>query len=761
MNQNEFKKFTEELYLAYAMQTLMGRALPCVQDGLKPVHRRILFAMKKLGINSTMEYKKSARIVGDVIGQYHPHGDSSVYEAMVNQAQPWKSRYPLVDGQGNFGSRDGDSAAAMRYTESRTTPLADLILEEVNLGAVDFVDNFDGSTQEPKFLPAPVPLSLINGSEGIAVGMASNVPSHNAQEVCDAILHFLKDTNCTTVDLMSFVKGPDLASGGQIVTTDKEILKCYETGKGNMRVRARWKTLEKARGQYEIEIFELPFNISCKKLLVMSSDAETYEIPKKEKGKKAVKVDQKQLDRKAYIRNFLTPVDSIVDHTTSKEAEVGRVKLIVSPKSCKQTPEQFMETFIAMFDLESTMKFDLAMLSIDGRPETRSLLDIIADWVEFRRRTIVKRSESRLERLLRRLEIVDGRLSIMGSIDRVIEIIREADEPKEVLISEFGLTERQAEDVMEIRLRELRKLEEDKLSEEKNKLVVEIEGLEALLASKVKQRNLIGRELKAATAKLDNERRTLIEQADAISVELVMDKPKDPVTVYFTKDGWFTARKGHGIEESPDGMLKPNDKFIEAIETNQDKDMIVFTTGGRSFTVSVDAIPTGRKDIHINTLISANGDSALKLFEYKEGARYMLSHNYGYGFIVEAESLYSKQMAGKDVFVLKKFPDAVINMVEEITDEECEFSLFTSNARHMRFPISDVLSYPKSQGIKLARLKAGEVVELADLVKKESSVEWQGIEQDYVDFIKARSATPRNIQVKVKKVVKPEDFKLG
>ncbi|MDK9793853.1 DNA topoisomerase (ATP-hydrolyzing) [Vibrio sp. D431a] len=760
MTYEEFEELTKELYMAYSMQTLTGRALPCIQDGLKPVHRRILYAMKKLSISSTSDYKKSARVVGDVIGKYHPHGDAAVYEAMVGQSQPWKSRYPLVDGQGNFGSRDGDSAAAMRYTESRTTAFADILLEEVNLGAVDFRGNFDQTTEEPIFLPAPIPVILINGSEGIAVGMSSNVPSHNAQEVCDAVLAYLKNNDATTSELMAHIKGPDLATGGHIINSEKELLQCYETGYGRLRVRARWRVLEKARGQYDIEVYELPFDKSPKKLIEIVSSADTYEVPKKQKDKKVV-VDQKQLDRKAFIRNFLSNEDGVVDHTSADEAKQGKVRIVISPRTGKVEPEAFMESFIKLFELESTMKFNMTILSLDGRPEVRSLPNIIKDWVEYRRLTIVKRSENRLDKLIRRHEIVLGRIAVMSHIDRVIEIIREEDDPKEVLMDEFSLSERQALDVLEIRLKELQKLEFDKFNSERIKLETEIDDLKALLESKVKQRNLIGRELKAATLKLDNDRRTLIEEVNVTQAELTVEKPKDPVTVFVTKDGWLMSRKGHGLDESPSNMLKPNDKFVSSIETMQDKDLIVFSSAGRSYTISVDSVPSGRKDIHINTLISSNGDKPISIFEYKEGAEYVLIHDHGYGFICSAESLYSKQIAGKDIFILKKYPDAKIVLVEELLDRNSEVSLFTSLARHMRFPVDEIISYPKSQGVKLARMRPNEIFIETALVTKEEPVLWQGVEQDYVDFIKARSATPRNIQKKPKKVTDPEEFSLS
>lgn len=743
MNFEEFARLQEEAYLSYSMMTLGGRAIPFVQDGLKPVHRRILFAMKALGLTSSSDYKKSARVVGDTIGKYHPHGDASVYEAMVLMSQPWKMRYPLVDGQGNFGSRDGDSAAAMRYTESRLAPLGEVMLEEMNLGSVDYKPNFDGSMKEPKYLPAPLPVLLLNGAEGIAVGSVSNMPPHNIQEICAATLAVIKNPEITIEELMEIIEGPDLPTGGQIVSSKEDILKAYTSGNGTVRLRCRWKTIEKQRKQWEIEIFELPSGMSANDVILQINLAMKYEPPKEKKGGSKDKKQNKLLDQKNYIRNVIERVEDITDSVTGK---AGGAKLLIEPKKCNQTPEEFMDGFIKMFELEKTLKINLFALSIDGRPKTRNIKSLISDWITHRRAVIVKRTNFRLEKVVNRLEILNGRLSVMDHIDEVISIIRDDETPELTLMSKYALTERQAQDIMEIKLRELRRLEEQKLVDERDKLLSEKSDLEALLASKTKLNNLIGKELKKHLAKFEDERRTLIKYEEPVSGKVNLNISNEPVTIFLTKDNWIVGRKGH-IDDYPAaaGLLKPGDEFVSKMQSNFDKAVILFSATGRAYSIMCSQIPFGRNTAHVNTLVNCSGEQFIASFPFVEGEKFMLAHDCGYGFIVSSDNLFSKQRTGKDVFSLKKYPDAKIALVESIKGKDF-VSMTTTRDRMLRFEISEMLDYeyPKGQGVKLAVL-TGETLSDIRLTTEEDGFVFNGESIEVNDpekFHKKRSTAP-------------------
>lgn len=741
MNAKEFEKLNIELYLTYAMQTLGGRAIPFVHDGLKPVHRRILYAMRMLHLSSSSDYKKSARVVGDTIGKYHPHGDASVYEAMVLMSQPWKMRYPIIDGQGNFGSREGDSWAAMRYTEARLTPVGDILLDELDSGSVEFKTNFDDSMKEPKYLNSSLPILLMNGAEGIAVGAASNVPSHNIGELRDAILATIKNPDITVEEIMEHIKGPDLPVGGHIVNDKKSILEAYRKGYGNLRVRCRWKTIEKQRNQWEIEITEMPPKMDPNKVLTLINEA--LKPDAKDKDGKS-KTNPKILDRRTFLKNSVESVDDITDAATSK---VGGARMLIVPKKCNIPPEDFMNSFMKLFDLEETMKFNLMSISTDNRPKSRAIKQILEEWIEYRRVCIIRRTQARLEKIALRLEILIGRLTIMNHIDRVIEIIREDEDPEVTLMSEFSLTERQAKDIMDIKLRELRRLEEEKFQNEKMKLETEQADLEALIASKVKMNNLIGRELKKNTDRFVDERRTLVEEAAPLSNEIVQNVSNDPITIFTTKDNWLIARKGH-LEEYPQGagLLKPQDEFIDMIHTTMDSEIIFFSATGRAYTIKSIDVSSGRNMSHITTLANCAGEAFIKRFAYEEGKKYILAHEEGYGFIVSSESLYSKQKTGKDVFNLKKYPDAKINLMEDIEGKD-NLCIVTSRNRMLRFPMSEMkdYEYPKGQGVKLAVL-TGEIVTEYNLVNEEFIINGVVTEINNPEkFHKNRSKAPAKI----------------
>ena len=512
--------YAERAYLDYAISVVKGRALPEVADGQKPVQRRILFSMNEMGLRADAKPVKSARVVGDVLGKFHPHGDQSAYDALVRLAQSFSLRYPLIDGQGNFGSRDGDGAAAMRYTEARLTKIAGLLLSEIDEGTVDFAPNYDGSFQEPKLLPARLPFVLLNGASGIAVGMATEIPSHNLREVGNAAIALMKSPKLSTADLLEIMPGPDYPGGGQIISSAAEIAQIYETGRGSVKVRARWSVEELARGQWQVVVNELPPSASSQRVL---QEIEEITNPKVKVGKKTLTPEQNNL--KSTILNVL---DGVRDES-SKDAAV---RLVFEPKSKNIDVNEFVNLLLAHTSLESNAPMNLVMIGNDGRPRQKGLKEIISEWIEFRVTTVTRRTQYRLGKVKDRMHILEGRLIVLLNIDKVIKIIRNSDEPKADLIKEFKLTDRQAEDILDIRLRQLARLEGIKIEQELKELKSERDDLEGLLQSDTVLRKRIIKEIEADVKDFGDDRRTLIqEDKRAIAETKVIDEPVTVIVI--------------------------------------------------------------------------------------------------------------------------------------------------------------------------------------------------------------------------------------
>ena len=526
-------EYAEKAYLTYAMSVIKGRALPSLSDGQKPVQRRILFAMHEMGLVPNNKPVKSARVVGDVIGKYHPHGDASSYEAMVRLAQEFIMRYPLVEGIGNYGSRDGDNAAAMRYTEARLTPFAEILLKEIHMGTVDFAPNYDGNDQEPVDLPSRLPMVLLNGASGIAVGLSTEIPSHNLGEITDAATALLKNPNLTTKALLQYVLGPDFATGGQIINSQQEILQMYEEGRGSLRVRARYHIEKLANRHWQIVVEEIPQYASTKKIL---SQVEDLLNPKIKPGKK--QLSEEQNNRKALFSSLLYRIRDEADQNSP-------VRLVFEPKSRRQDPTELMNTLMAETDLELTVSVHLIMIGLNGLPQQKSLKTILTEWLQFRAQSVERRLKTRLKAVENRLHLLTGRMTAYLHIDQVIALIRESDEPKKSLITQFSLSELQAEDILEIRLRQLAKLEWIKLEEEQNKLQKEESQLKHLLQDKKQRDLLIIQELEEDKEKFNDERRTLIQEA--ARAELNQSAPDQAITVILSKQGWIRKRVGHNL----------------------------------------------------------------------------------------------------------------------------------------------------------------------------------------------------------------------
>ena len=636
--------YAQRAYLEYALSVVKGRALPDVCDGNKPVQRRILYSMFRMGLafsgSSGPKPVKSARVVGDVLGKYHPHGDTAAYDAMVRMAQDFAQRYPLIDGQGNFGSRDGDGAAAMRYTEARLAPIARLMLDEIDEGTVDFQPNYDGSEQEPRLLPARLPFVLLNGASGIAVGLATEVPSHNLREVAAATVALLKNDKLSDDELHALLPAPDFPGGGQIISPVADIREAYRTGRGSLKVRARWIIEDLARGQWQLVVTELPPLASTQKVL---EEIEEITNPKVKAGKKALLQEQVQLKQ-----SLLAVLDAVRDES-SKDAPV---RLVFEPKSRTVQQAELITALLAHTSLESSVPLNLTMVGIDGRPVLKGLRRILVEWVEFRQATVARRTRHRLAKVLDRIHVLEGRQLVLLNIDEVIRIIRNADEPKAALIARFKLSDRQAEDILDIRLRQLARLEAIKIEQELKELRTEQGKLEDILASPAALKRTVIKEIEADAKTHGDERRTLIqEEKKAVAEVKVLD---EPVTVVVSLKGWVRALKGHELDPAT-LTFKSGDALYGCFACRSVDNLLVFGSNGRVYSVAASLLPGGRGDgVPITTLIDL--ESGTQIAHYFAGAAetvLLLANTGGFGLLARVADMLGRNRGGKAFLTLE------------------------------------------------------------------------------------------------------------
>ncbi len=695
--------FAERAYLDYAVSVVKGRALPDVCDGQKQVQRRILYAMSELGLSSAAKPRKSAAVVGDVLGKLHPHGDQSVYDALVRMAQDFSLRYPLIDGQGNFGSRDGDGAAAMRYTEARLTPISRLLLDEIGMGTVDFQPNYDGSTEEPRLLPARLPFLLLNGASGIAVGMATEIPSHNLREVAQAAVALIRNPKLTHAELMALMPGPDYPGGGQIISSPAAIADIYASGRGSLKVRARWKIEELARGQWQAVVTELPPGASTQRVL---EEIEELTNPKVRLGKKALSPEQLALKQ-----TVLSMLDTVRDES-GREAPV---RLVFEPKSKNQDQAEFMQTLLAHTSLESGAAINLVMIGGDGRPRQKSLLQILNEWIAFRFVTITRRSSFRLQKVDDRIHILEGREAVLLNIDEVIRIIRQSDEPKPALMTAFNLSERQADDILEIRLRQLARLEAIKIQQELAELRKEKSSLQDLLENPSSMKRLVIREIEADGKQFGDARRTLIEEAERASAEQKLID--EPVTVIISQRGWVRARGGHG-HDAGQFTFKSGDGLYAAFECRTVDNMVALGSNGRAYSVPVAALPNARGDgVPVTTLVDvASGSRLLHYFAGPAATPLLVASTAGFGFIAKAGDLVSRNRNGKAFMTLEDGDEPLPPKV--IGEKASALACLSGQGRLLVFGLDE-----------LKVLSAGRGVILMDLEPKEKLLAAQPVSQ--------------------------------
>ncbi|QEA40519.1 DNA topoisomerase IV subunit A [Pistricoccus aurantiacus] len=662
------REYTEKAYLDYSMYVILDRALPHIGDGLKPVQRRIVYAMRELALSANAKYKKSARTVGDVLGKFHPHGDSACYEAMVLMAQPFSYRYPLVDGQGNWGSPDDPkSFAAMRYTEARLSKFSEVLLSELGQGTVDWTANFDGTMDEPVVLPARLPHVLLNGGTGIAVGMATDIPPHNVNEVVEATCHLLRHPKATTADLLEHLPAPDFPSAAEIITPPSDLRKIYESGRGSVKLRARF---EQEDGK--VVITALPYQVSGAKVLEQI----------------AAQMQAKKLPMVADLR----------DESTHENP----TRLVIEPRSNRVDIEPLMAHLFATTDLEKSVRVNMNVIGLDGRPRVMPLAELLGEWLAFRRTTVRRRLEYRLGKVKDRLHLLEGLLIAYLNIDEVIRIIREEDKPKPALMEAFGLSDRQAEAILELRLRHLAKLEEFKLRGEQDELEKERQRLEKVLGSESALTRLIEKELRAAGKEYGDERRApLVERQEAKALSEVELLGADPITVVLSEKGWIRAARGHEID--PEGLsFKSGDRFQLAARGKTNQPLVLLDDTGRAYTLTAHNLPSARSQGEpVTGRINSGGGAIMKgLLLAPPESRFLLASDGGYGFIAKLEDLTGKNKAGKAVLSLPK--GCNVMPPQPIPEEtSCQVAAVSNEGRLLVFPLEQLQEMSKGKGNKL------------------------------------------------------------
>ena len=692
--------YAQRAYLEYALSVVKGRALPDVCDGNKPVQRRILYSMWRMGLApaaggtaaGSVKPVKCARVVGDVLGRYHPHGDTAAYDALVRMAQHFAQRYPLVDGQGNFGSRDGDGAAAMRYTEARLSPIARLMLDEIDEGTVDFQPNYDGSTDEPVRLPARLPFVLLNGASGIAVGMATEIPSHNLREVAAAAVALLKDPQLADDALHALLPAPDFPGGGQIISSPAEIRDAYRGGRGSLKVRARWTIEDLARSQWQLVVTELPPGTSAQRVL---EEIEEATNPKVKAGKKALLAEQVQLKQ-----SLLALLDAVRDES-SKDAPV---RLVFEPKSRSVAQGELVAALLAHTSLESSVPMNLTVVGRDGRPTAKGLRTILGEWLAFRVATVERRTRHRLARVLDRVHVLEGRRLVLLNIDEVIAIIRAADEPKAALVARFGLSDRQADDILEIRLRQLARLEAIRVDAELAELRTQQGRLDELLASPAALKRAVAREIEADAKAHGDERRTLVqEERRAVADVRIVD---EPVTVVASRRGWVRALKGHDVDAAA-LTFKPGDALYGAWPCRSVDTLTAFGSNGRVYSVAVAQLPGGRGDgVPITTLIDLDpGSHVAHFLAAGPTTLLLLAGSGGYGLLARSGDLAARHRGGKTFVALADGETMVAPAV--VAPDATQIACLARDGRLLVFPRDELrLQSAGGRGLRLIDVDA-------------------------------------------------------
>ncbi|HKB81760.1 MAG TPA: DNA topoisomerase IV subunit A [Burkholderiales bacterium] len=699
-------KYASTQYLQYAIATVKDRALPRVGDGQKPVQGRILYSMWTSNTRSGTKRTKSAAVVGEVLGKLHPHGDQSVYDALVRLAQDFTMRYPLIDGEGNFGSRDGDEAAAYRYTEARLTKFAEVLLAEIDQGTVDFIPNYDGTREEPTILPARLPVVLLNGASGIAVGMATEIPSHNLNEVAAAAIATIRDPEINVTGLMKHIKGPDFPGGAQIITPRAELKEAYTSGRGSVRVRARWNIERLARGQWQMVVYELPPGTSTKKV---REEIDAIANPQPRTGKKSLTPEQTR-EKQLML--------SMLDRERDESDRTHPVRLVIEPKTSKIDETEFINLLLAKTSLETNVPINLVMVGLDGRPAGKNLRDIISEWVRFRFTTVTRRTKHRLAQVLDRIHVLEGRMIVLLNVDKVIRIIRRADDPKAELIKAFNLSERQADDILDIRLRQLAKLEHIKIEQELKDLQKEQKALEKILKDSKALAELVISQIEEDVKTFGDKRRTRIEESEKAVIETpVID---EPVTVIFSKKGWVRARQGWEVDPAS-LSFKEGDSLQSLIKCRTVDPVLFLDSKGRAYTVEAAQLPPARGDgVPASSLVEVqDGAHILYCLGGRPEAKVLVASTAGYGFLSSVGDMISNRKAGREFMTIDEghtplapfgFEDAKGNYVAALSER----------GRLLLFSIDELKVLAKGRGMIIMGLDDGETLAAVAVSNKQT-----------------------------------------
>lgn len=747
--------YAENAYLEYAMSVVKGRAIPSVEDGLKPVHRRILYAMFKEGMTHTSVHKKSARVVGNVLGLYHPHGDQSVYEALVRQAQPFSVRYTLVDGQGNFGSRDGDTAASMRYTEAKLSTITQLYMEEIKDHCVDFLPNYDGTEEEPQFLPARLPFILLNGNPGIGVGMATEIPHHNLTEVVKATIASLENENITLDEIMEYIKGPDFPTKGQIISSKAEIRKMYAEGKGSIKLRSKY-IVETEGKNWKLVFNEIPFGISGKKIM---EEVDAHFNPEDKLKKDGKGKDKKISPEQARLKTLYT---SLVDRYSDASDKDHPIRLVFEPKSNKQDPEELAHILLGTTSLETSYSANFTVVGRDGRPTNKNLMELIFEWISFRKETVKRRVEYHLKKIAERLHILEGRRIVLHHIDEVIQIIKTSEKPKEDLMEKYGLSEIQAQDVLELKLRQLGKLELESIDKEAKDLIKRQEDLQKIIATEKSLKKQIIKEMTSDMEKFGDERLTEIIEAQKIDLSALQEKTaritEEEITLAISEKGWVKVLKGK--KNAEEISFKEGDALNYHFYCKNTDTLGIFDVDGKIYNYPLNEIG-GKDGCPINTLVQIGNKFSIA-FPFNKDFKYVLSHNKGLGFVITGENLITKMKAGKEVF--RDVSDKTIaqpipfTLTEDISN--VYFGVLTTENKFLTYKLSEIVEYPKGKGIVLCGLTEGHNIKESIIIRnkeisftvtsKNDNNSEVNITKDFDSYIKGRSAKGQALPIKLK-----------
>lgn len=747
--------YAETAYLEYAMSVVKGRAIPFIEDGLKPVHRRILYAMYKEGMTFNSVHKKSARVVGNVLGYYHPHGDQSVYAAMVRQAQPFSVRYTLIDGQGNFGSRDGDSAASMRYTEAKLSAITQMYMDEIKDHSVDFVPNYDGSEEEPQFLPARLPFILLNGNPGIGVGIASDIPHHNLTEVVKATIACLENENITLDEVLEYIKGPDFPTKGQIISSKAEIRKMYAEGRGSIKIRSKY-IVETEGKNWKLVFNEIPIGVSGKKIM---EEVDAYfnpedKLKKDGKGKES-KISLEQSRLKALYT-------SLIDRYNDASDKDNPIRLVFEPKSAKQDPEELVQILLATTSLETSYSANFTVVGRDGRATQKSLMEIIFEWISFRKDTVKRRVEYHLLKIAERLHILEGRKIVLNHIDDVIQIVKYSEKPKEDLMEKYGLSEIQAQDVLELKLRQLGKLELDSISKEMNELGKKREELQKIIATEKSLKKQIIKEMTGDMEKFGDERMTEIIEAQKVDLSLLQAKTakisEEDITLAISDKCWVKVIKG---KKSVDEIsFKEGDKLNYHFHCKNTDVLGIFDNEGKIYNYPLHEI-NGKDGSPINTLVQIGNKFSLA-FPLNKNFKYILSHDKALGFVITGENLMTSKKTGKEVFrdvADKKIAQPIpFSISEDIS--EVYFGILNTENKFLTYKLSEISEYPKGKGIVICGLNEGQYIKEMTLIRnkdisftvtsKNDNISEINIQKDFDHYIKGRSSKGQPLPIKLK-----------